>query len=78
MMPTWGPVNGVKPQGLDGDGQQGDGLLLARGQQNVHFPLVGRICDFPGQFDKIVGSVTRSRHHHHHLVTGGVRLDNAA
>ena len=61
-MPIWAPVKlmAVLAEGLDGHGHQGDGDLLAGGQEHVHFAGRRLLGDLAGQFDQLVGGVARA------------------
>ena len=71
-MPIWAPVKLMAgwPRRLDGHGHQGDGDLLAGGQQHVH--LAGRrlLADLAGQRDQLVGGVAAGADDDDDLVAG--------
>ena len=69
--------NGVAAAALDGHGQQGDGLLFASGQKNVHFPLVGHVRDLLGQGNEIIGRIPGRRNDDDHLVAFSPGLDDS-
>jgi hypothetical protein len=68
-------TDGRFAQCLDGHGHERDRLLLARGQQHVHFTRGRMIADLTGQFDQVVGLVAASADNHHHLVAGPSGVD---
>ncbi len=71
-MPIWAPVKLMAgwPSALDGHGHEGDGDLLAGGQEHVH--LAGRrlLADLAGQRDQLVGGVAAGADDDDDLVAG--------
>ena len=57
MMPACAPVSETAflPRRVDGHGGEGDGGLLAGGEEHIHFPLGGLRRDFACQLDEVVG-----------------------
>ena len=53
---------------LNGHGAQGDGDLLAGGQEHIHLPLGGVGIELLGLGDQVVGGVPLGGEHHHHAV----------
>ena len=76
-MPIWAPVKLMagSPERLDRHGHQGDGDLLAGGQQHVH--LAGRrlLADLAGQLDQLVGGVAAGADDDDDLIAGLLGAD---
>ena len=73
-----GEADGLLAERLDGHGHQGDGDLLAGGQEHVH--LAGRrlVGDLAGQLDQLVGGVAAGADDDDDLVAGLLGADGPA
>ena len=59
----------ITTQFMKGDGQQRNGDLLTRGNQNIHLSSTGLGLDLFGQPNQAIGFATHGRNHHHHAIT---------
>ena len=61
---------------LNGHGAQGNGDLLAGGQQHIHLTLRGRGVDFFCFFNQIIGGIALSRYNNNNLIAGFISARN--
>src|SRR5262249_45000363 len=73
-----GEADGLFTERLDGHGHEGDGDLLASGQQHVHFTGGRLVADFLGQLDQFVGGVAARTNDDDDMIAGMLGADGPA
>jgi hypothetical protein len=68
---------GLVPHRLQAHRKQGDGHLLAGGDQHVVFPFAGKFARLVGQRDQLVGLPGHRRNDHHHVIAVVVGFGHA-
>jgi hypothetical protein len=75
-----GEGHGLAAEGVDGHGGEGDGGLLARGEEHVHLTLGGLTFgrDFFGELDEVVRHAGHGGDDGDDLIARALRFQNAA